>query len=232
MLELRDVVHDRGGTRALDGVTLSIPAGAFVVLAGANGSGKTTLVRHLNGLLTPDDGEVLVDGEPVSDDLVRARTRVGMVFQHARDMFVASTVGEDAAFGPRNLGLPNDEVEARVADALDAVNLDAEADSRLDELSGGEQRRAAIAGALAMNPEYLVLDEPFTGLDLAARESVLSHLRALNAAGTAVVVVTHDLRDLDGLADRVVVLRDGTVALDGAPDEVRGDLRELGVREP
>jgi biotin transport system ATP-binding protein len=214
---------------AVDGVSLTVDDGEFLVLAGANGSGKTTLVRGFNGLVTPDSGTVRVNGRPVDDDLVAARTSVGMVFQDPRDGFVAATVGADVAFGPENLGLDRGEIDRRVADALDAVRMDGRREDRIDELSGGERERVAIAGALAMDPDHLVLDEPFTGLDLRARESVLDRLAALNASGVSVVVVTHDLRDLSALADRTVVLADGSVALDGS-DPSAADLRDLGVR--
>jgi biotin transport system ATP-binding protein len=232
MLSVRGLTHRYGDSVALDGVSLDIADGECVLLAGANGSGKTTLVRHLNGLLQPDDGDVLVDGTPVHEDLVAARTSVGMVFQDPRDGFVGATVGADVAFGPENLGLPRAGVEARVADALDAVGMTGRADERIDELSGGEQARVAIAGALAMRPAHLVLDEPFTGLDWPARQSVLDRLRALHEEGTSLVVVTHDLRDAWDVADRVVALEDGTIAADGPPEDVRDALPGLGVRTP
>lgn len=230
MIRTEGLVHRYGETTALDGVSLTIEDGEFLVLAGANGSGKTTLVRHFNGLLEPDDGEVYVDGRPVSEDLVVARTTVGMVFQNPRDCFVAATVGEDVAFGPENLGLPRSEIDERVASALTAVGMDGREDERLDRLSGGEQARVAIAGALAMEPSHLVLDEPFAGLDWPARRSVLEHLDELSAGGTSVVVVTHDLRDLLERAGRVVALADGRVALDEEPDAARDRLAALDVR--
>ena len=232
MIEVRDLVHRYGDDRALDGVSLTVDDGEFVVLAGANGSGKTTLVRHFNGLLTPDEGEVLVDGVPVEDDLVAARTRVGTVFQNPRDSFVAATVGADVAFGPENLGLDRDEIDRRVTAALAAVDMEGREDDRIDELSGGEQERVAVAGALAMEPDHLVLDEPFTGLDEPARTSLLERLGALHGEGTSVVVVTHDLRDVRSLADRVVALAGGRVVVDAAPDGASAELSEHGVRVP
>jgi biotin transport system ATP-binding protein len=216
---------------AVDGVSLTVADGEFLVIAGPNGSGKTTLVRGFNGLLTPDEGSVRVDGRPVADDLVAARSRVGMVFQDPRDGFVAATVGADVAFGPENLGLDREEIDRRVADALAAVRMDGREADRIDELSGGERERVAVAGALAMDPAHLVLDEPFTGLDWAARRSVLDRLAALDADGVSVVVVTHDLRDLAALADRTVVLSAGRVALD-AVDPSPAALEALGVRPP
>ncbi|MFC4551665.1 MULTISPECIES: energy-coupling factor ABC transporter ATP-binding protein [Halorussus] len=231
-METRELVHRYGDSVALDGVSLAIPDGEFVVVAGPNGSGKTTLVRHFNGLFEPDAGEVLVDGTPVAEDLVAARTSVGMVFQQPRDGFVAATIGADVAFGPENLGLAHEEIERRVDAALDAVNMAGRGDERIDALSGGEQERIAIAGALAMEPNHLVLDEPFTGLDGPARESVVARLRALREAGTGVVVVTHDLRDVWDLADRVIALDRGRIAVDAPPAEARERLPGLGVRVP
>jgi len=232
MIEARDLVHRYGDVRAVDGASLTVDDGEFVVLAGANGSGKTTLVRHFNGLLTPDDGSVLVDGTPVTEDLVAARTRVGMVFQTPRDCFVAATVGADVAFGPENLGLDRAEIDRRVDAALAAVDMAGRRDDRIESLSGGEQERVAIAGALAMEPAHLVLDEPFTGLDEPARRSVLDRLAALHDDGTSVVVVTHDLRDVGALADRIVALADGQVAADAPPDEAAAALEGVDVRVP
>jgi len=227
-----DLVRRYGDVAAVDGVSLSIPDGEFVVLAGANGSGKTTLVRHFNGLSEPDAGRVEVNGRRVSDDLVAARTAVGMVFQEPRDQLVAATVGADVAFGPENLGLGRGEIDRRVDAALAAVNLRRRGDERVDELSGGERERVAIAGALAMDPDHLVLDEPFTGLDAPARASVLGRLRELSDSGTGVVVVTHDLRDVLDPADRVVAMADGRVVVDAPPDDAVGSLPAHGVRVP
>ncbi|WP_459192517.1 energy-coupling factor ABC transporter ATP-binding protein [Halosimplex sp. J119] len=232
MIETESLVHRYGEAVAVDGVSLTIDDGEAVAVVGANGSGKTTLVRHFNALLEPDEGTVTVDGRDVIEDPVYARTRVGMVFQHARDQFVAGTVGADVAFGPENLGLDRAEIDRRVADALAAVDMAGRGDERIDRLSGGEQARVAIAGVLAMEPDHLVLDEPLVGLDAGAREAVLAHLDSLAADGTGLVVVTHDLRDLVDLVDRVVGLADGRIALD-APTEMALDrLDGLGVRDP
>ncbi|WP_435362731.1 energy-coupling factor ABC transporter ATP-binding protein [Haloarchaeobius sp. DYHT-AS-18] len=232
MIRVADLVHRFGDHDALDGVSLTIPDGEFLLLVGPNGSGKTTLVRHFNGLLAPDSGTVTVDGESVVENPVAARTSVGMVFQHPRDQLVASTVGADVAFGPENLGVPREEVDRRVSASLDAVGLAGREDERVDELSGGEQSRVAIAGALAMEPSHLVLDEPFAGLDQRARRSVLARLDDLHADGTSIVVVTHDLRDLLDRADRVVALSDGHVVVDGSPHAVRDDLAGVAVDVP
>ena len=232
MIEIRDLVARYGDVTALSGVDLTIRDGEFLVLTGPNGSGKSTLVRHCNALAEPDAGAVLVDGTVATEDPVAARTTVGMVFQNPRDQFVAPRVGPDVAFGPENLGLPRDEIEERVATALAAVGMDDRRDERIDALSGGEQARVAIAGALAMEPEHLILDEPMTGLDASGRRAVWRHLDELRADGTGIVVVTHDLRDVWNRADRIVALADGEIVTAGSPASVRDALAHVDVRAP
>ncbi|WP_340100166.1 ABC transporter ATP-binding protein [Salinibaculum salinum] len=232
MIEVRNLVHRYDGDLAVDGVSLTIEDGEWVLLAGANGSGKTSLVRHFNALLEPNEGEVLVDDESATANPVAARTAVGMVFQTPRDQFVAATVGADVAFGPENLGLDREEIDRRVTESLAAVNMAGRADDRLDSLSGGEQARVAIAGALAMEPSHLVLDEPFAGLDWPSRQAVLEHLDDLHADGTGIILVTHDVRDVLARADRVVGLRDGSVAVDADSESAREQLADIGVRVP
>lgn len=240
MIETHNLVYRYGESSndgseprpVIDSVSLTIEDGSFVVLAGPNGSGKTTLVRQFNGLLDPDAGRVLVNGQPVSEDLVTARTAVAMTFQDPRDGFVAATVGADVAFGPENLGLDRETIDRRVEEALAAVRMDGYEAERIDRLSGGEQARVAIAGALAMEPDHLVLDEPFAGLDEPARESVLNRLEELHTNGMGIVVVTHDLRGVLTPADRLLVIRRGEVALDAPPDTAVERLSELGVRAP
>ena len=229
MITVRDLRAERGDTTVLEGLSLRIGDGEFLVVAGANGSGKTTLVRQFNGLLEPASGTVRVDGVDVSENPVAARTSVGMVFQNPRDCFVAATVGADVAFGPENLGLDREEIDRRVGAALEAVGMADRRGARIDRLSGGQQARVAVAGALAMEPDHLVLDEPFTGLDHPARRSIRRRLGTLSAEETSVIVVTHDLREVGDLADRIVVLSGGTVALEThSPSDER--LAEFGVR--
>lgn len=229
MIQVTDLTHRFGDAVALDSVSLTIPDGEFCLLVGANGSGKTTLVRHFNALLDPDAGSVTVDGTDVTTDPLAARTAIGMVFQQPRDQLVAATVGADVAFGPENLGLDRGEIDRRVESALAAVDLDGRESDAIETLSGGEQARVAIAGALAMEPTHLVLDEPFAGLDLRARRSLLDRLDALHSEGTSIVVVTHDLRDLRSRADRIIVLDDGTVAVDEPPAGIGDQLEPYGV---
>lgn len=243
MIEIKDLTfrYDRqprsndagsGSRPVIDSVSLTIDDGSFVVLAGPNGSGKTTLVRHFNGLLEPDAGSVAVNGRRVSEDVVAARTAVAMTFQDPRDGFVAATVGADVAFGPENLGLKRERIDQRVQQALTAVRMDGTEERRIDQLSGGERARVAIAGALAMRPDHLVLDEPFVGLDEPARQSVLDRLKALSTDGMSIIVVTHDLRALLDLADRLLVASGGRIVLDGPPEAMMDRLADREVRVP
>ncbi|MDZ7731045.1 MAG: ABC transporter ATP-binding protein [Natrialbaceae archaeon] len=232
MIEFRSVTFAYESDAVIERLSFTIPDGSVVLLAGANGSGKTTILRHCNGLLSPDEGEVLVDGVSVEDDLVGARTAVGMVFQNPRDQFVAATVEDDVSFGPENLGLSHETIEERVSESIEAVGLEEKRTARIDTLSGGEQARLAIAGALAMRPSHLVLDEPFAGVDERARQAIQRHLESLIADGTGVIIASHDLRDLLGMADRIIGLERGHIAFDQMPEGIQQDLEAIGVRPP
>jgi biotin transport system ATP-binding protein len=232
-IEIRSLSHRfADGTVGLEGIDLSVHRGEFVLVAGENGSGKTTLLKHLNGLLLPTSGEVLVDGKSVSADPVRARLMVGMVFQDADAQIVGQTVAEDAAFGPENLGLDRGTIEQRVREALDAVGLTHAADQPPHLLSGGEKRRLAIAGVLAMAPEMIVFDEPFSNLDYTGVRQVLAQMVALHDRGHTLMVTTHDLEKVVAHADRLVVLHRGAAALAGPPAALFPELERLGVRPP
>ena len=220
------------GKLGLDRVSLRIFKGSFVVIAGANGSGKTTLLRHLNGLLLPATGDVWVDGLKVSDHPAGARLKVGMVFQDADSQIVGQTVRDDVAFGPRNLGLSPDEIRRRVDEAIDEVGLAALADSPPFLLSGGEKRRLAIAGVLAMKPTVVVFDEPFSNLDYPGVRQVLSCMATVHEGGRTIVVTTHDLEKVLFLADRLVLIDGGRIVRDGTPDLVVKAAETFGVREP
>jgi biotin transport system ATP-binding protein len=233
MMELRRLRHVfRDGKAALDGVDLSIQAGTFVVLAGRNGSGKTVLMRHLNGLARPTSGEVLLEGCPVLDDLQGARRRIGLVFQDADAQIVGQTVARDAAFGPENLRLPGTVIRERVKAALEATGLVGFDERRPHTLSGGEKRRLAVAGVLAMNPDILVLDEPFTGLDWPGCADLLEVLDRFHASGKTVLVITHDLDKVLAHADRLIMMDEGRIRADGPPSEVVDHVDRWGVRRP
>jgi biotin transport system ATP-binding protein len=220
------------GTTGLDGVSLDIDAGAFVVIAGANGSGKTTLLRHLNGLLRPTSGSVSVAGLSVPDHLLRVRSQVGLVFQDADSQIVGETVYADVAFGPENLKLSRSEVERRVEDALSLAGLRHLAGKRPHLLSGGEKRRLAIAGVLAMEPRVVVCDEPFASLDFPGVRQVLALLVQLHRRGGTVVVTTHDLDKVLAHAERLIVLAAGRIVMDGPPHSVALGLERFDVRTP
>lgn len=219
-------------TKALDDVTLTIGDGEFVGLIGHTGSGKSTLVQHLNGLMKPDHGSVIVDGMDVSDkntDLREIRRRVGLVFQYPEHQLFEETVRKDVSFGPRNLGCSEQEIEERVVKACHQVGL---SDEKLDmspfDLSGGNKRRVAIAGVLAMRPRVLVLDEPTAGLDPRGRNELLELIRGLHEEdGNTIVMVSHSMDDISALAQRIIVMNEGRVAMDGAPREVFAHPQEL-----
>lgn len=217
---------------ALSDVTLTIREGEFLGIIGHTGSGKSTLVQHLNGLLQPETGSVSVDGLDMADKKQRllGRKLVGLVFQYPEYQLFEETVAKDVAFGPRNLGLDEDEIALRVCDALLTVGLKPElfAEKIPFELSGGEKRRAAIAGILAMRPKYLVLDEPMAGLDPSGRHEILDMLDGLREkTGCAVVMVSHSMDDMARVAQRIVVLNKGAVAYIGTPRELFGQSEAL-----
>ncbi len=220
------------GTLGLDDVSLSFDAGELTVIAGPNGSGKTTLLRHIIGLLFPESGSVTVAGRSVSKDPLAARQQVGMVFQDADSQIVGETVADDTAFGPENLALPRQQIDQRVKQALAAVDLAGLADRRPHHLSGGEKRRLAIAGVLAMAPQVLLMDEPFSNLDYPATCRVLDQILDLHSKGHTVIITTHDLEKVVAHAQRLVVMAGGRVVADGVPAEVIDGIERFGIRPP
>ncbi len=226
-----DFYYSDGGV-GLSQVSLSIKRGELVVVAGANGSGKTTLLKHFNGLLLPGSGRVLVDGHEPNRASETVRRLVGMVFQHADAQIVGETVYDDVAFGPENLRLEREMVARRVDAALAAVGLAHKCGQRPHLLSGGEKRRLTIAGVLAMAPEVVVFDEPFSSLDLEGVRQVLRQIVNLQEAGRTLVVTTHDLDKIMAHADRLVLLSSGQVVRDGRPCEVLPEVERFGVRQP
>ena len=231
--------NDPNSPWALRDVSLTVRRGEFLGLAGHTGSGKSTLVQHLNGLIRPQEGSVCALGLDLSSKKGAAavKAKVGVVFQYPERQLFAETVAQDVAFGPRNLGLPQDEVVRRVATSLARVGLDLAAigDKSPFELSGGQQRRVAFAGVLAMEPEVLVLDEPMAGLDPAARRDFLELIDRLHREGLTVVMVSHSMDDLANCCDRIVVMNEGAVFAEGTPAQVfahANELKDIGLGVP
>ena len=227
---------------ALTDVSLEINKGEFVAVIGHTGSGKSTLVQNLNGLLHPTGGTASLDGIDLSgktQEAKQARGRIGMVFQYPEHQLFAETVYEDIAFGPKNLGLNNEETDARVKEAMKFVGLDFETYAQRSpfSLSGGQMRRVAIAGVVAMNPDYLILDEPSAGLDPGSRRAVFAEIMALyKKRGIAIIMVTHSMEDAAKYAKRMLVINKGQIILDGRPGEIflkeKKRLLEVGMDVP
>ena len=209
---------------ALNGLTFSLARGEFACIVGGNGSGKSTLAKHIDALLLPDAGSVQVLGHDTTEDgiLRDIRTHCGMVFQNPDDQLVASIVEDEVAFGPANLGLPADELRTRVDEALQAVGLSACTTRETATLSGGQKQRLAIAGALAMRPELIILDEATSMLDPRGRADVMAICERLHDQGMTVIMITHTMEEA-AHADRVYVLDQGKLAAQGAPEEVLGN---------
>ncbi len=225
-----------GAAFALDGASIPVARGEFLCILGGNGSGKSTLAKHLNALLIPDEGKVVVDGMDTADDdnVYLVRKTCGMVFQNPDDQLVASLVEDDVAFGPENLGLEPNELRRRVTEALEDVGLSGFERHETHALSGGQKQRVAIAGVLAMDPQVLVLDEASAMLDPRGRAGLMRVVRELHERGLTIIMITHFMEEA-ALADRVVVMERGHVAMEGTPDEVlleTGRLEELNLEVP
>ena len=245
ILEVKNLCHIySAGTPfehiALGGVSFSVERGAFIGIIGHTGSGKSTLIQHLNGLLKPTSGSVLLDGQDIWSDkkLTRqCRFRVGLVFQYPEYQLFEETVYKDIAFGPKNMGLDEQEIDRRVREAAGFVGLTEE---QLQvspfDLSGGQKRRVAIAGVIAMEPEVLILDEPTAGLDPVGREAILQNIQDYRKAKNAtIMMVSHSMSDVARLTERLLVMNDSGLAMDGTPEEVfkRADeLLEMGLDIP
>jgi len=233
LIEVQGVSHRfADGTVALRGVTLAIAEGELVLLAGRNGSGKTVLMKHLNGLLKPTEGRILLEGRPIEEDLPDTRRKIGLVFQDPDAQLIGQTVAEEVAFGPENLRLPAEEVERRVEAALAAVGLSKLASHVPRRLSGGEKRRLAVAGVLVMEPRVIIFDEPFSGLDYPGVRQVLREILRLHGEGRTIVVITHEIEKMLGHATRLVIMDGGCIACDGRPADLLDRLEAHGIRRP
>ena len=237
ILEVRNLTHTySAGTpfehKALDNMNFSVERGEFIGIIGHTGSGKSTLMQHLNGLLKPTSGSVLLDGEDIHKDKKftrQARFRVGLVFQYPEYQLFEETVYKDIAFGPKNMGLKEEEIDRRVREAAKLVGL---TEKQLEvspfDLSGGQKRRVAIAGVIAMEPEVLILDEPTAGLDPASREGILENIETYRKTKNAtIMMVSHSMNDVARLTDRLLVLNGSKIAMDGPPAEVFTRAEEL-----
>lgn len=227
---------------ALKEISLAIKKGEFIALIGHTGSGKSTLVQHFNGLLHPTKGQVSLDGVDLAGktkEARAARNKIGMVFQYPEQQLFAETVYEDIAFGPKNMGLPYEEIKERVTDAMRFVGLDFEtfAGRSPFSLSGGQMRRVAMAGVVAMNPDYLILDEPSAGLDPGVREAIFEEIMALyKKRKIGIIMVTHSMEEAARFANRLLVVSDGRIILDGKPGEIflkeKKKLLDVGMDIP
>ncbi|HOA80178.1 MAG TPA: energy-coupling factor transporter ATPase [Defluviitaleaceae bacterium] len=217
---------------AINNINLHIKKGEFVGIIGHTGSGKSTLIQHFNGLLKATEGEIIILGKNLNDkdvSLKEIRQKVGLVFQYPEHQLFETTIFKDVAFGPENMGLPKEEVNKRVIKALDMVGLGEDMYEKSPfDLSGGQKRRVAIAGVLAMKPEVLILDEPTAGLDPRGRDEILGQIQKLHKSlGITVILVSHSMEDIAKLVDRIIVMYKSRIALDGAPDKVFKNVKEL-----
>ena len=217
--------------KALDDVSLTINKGEFIGIIGHTGSGKSTLIQHFNGLEKATSGTIYFDGQDIYDkdfNIKSLRSRVGLVFQYPEHQLFETTVLEDVKFGPKNLGLGKVEVDLRAFEAIKQVGLSEKCyDDSPFELSGGQKRRVAIAGVLAMKPEILILDEPTAGLDPRGRDEILDQIAKLHKEGLTVILVSHSMEDVAKYADRIIAMNSGKVAFDGTPKEVFRHYKEL-----
>ncbi|MFP4017492.1 MAG: energy-coupling factor transporter ATPase [Halanaerobiales bacterium] len=243
LIELKNISHiydQAQDTRALDEINMVIKNHEFIGLVGHTGSGKSTLVQLLNGLISPSEGDVLIDGINITEkkgNLKQIRQQIGLVFQYPEHQLFEETVFNDVAFGPRNLDLPEEEVAKRVRDALGLVGLDYEEfkDRSPFNLSGGQQRKVAIAGVLAMKPEILILDEPSAGLDPQGREQLIKLLEFLHQDGITIILISHRMEEIARLSSRVIVMSRGKIKFDNTPEIVFQnveELRDLGLDLP
>ena len=239
MLAVNDLTHIYSiGTpfehAAIEHVSFTVEPGEFIGLIGHTGSGKSTLIQHLNGLLKPTSGEILFHGKNIWESTVmirQTRFQIGLVFQYPEYQLFEETVYKDIAFGPKNMGLDQDEIHRRVLRASGFVGLpEALLKKSPFELSGGQKRRVAIAGVIAMEPEVLILDEPTAGLDPVGQKQILENIRAYQQAqNAAILMVTHSMEDVAVIADRLLVMNDGAVAMQGTPPEVFAHAEELAA---
>ncbi len=233
LLEIKHLTHSyTDGNGGIFDISFSVSRGDFIILAGRNGSGKTTLIRHLNGLLRPLEGEIRLHGNNISKDLTLTRKTVGMVFQDADTQIVGDTVFDEVAFGPENLNLDRKLINKKVFQILERLDLTRLKDRNPATLSGGEKRKLAIAGILAMDSEIIIFDEPFANLDYPATQSLLAIIFDLNKKGQTIIMATHNVETLLNSASRLLIMSQGRLVEDGSIEDLLGKLESHGVKEP
>ncbi len=220
------------GTDALLDISFAVKEGEFLVISGKNGSGKSVLMRHLIGLYKPDSGKILFRGVSLSKNILAVRQKIGIVFQNPENQIVSQTVKRDVAFGPENLHMDKEHIEQRVTDALDKVGLLNKYNHSTRTLSGGEKRRLAIAGILAMKPDIIILDEPFSNLDFPGVTQILRHIVHLHTTGHTVICITHELEKVLYHADRLIIMDNGKIVCNNTPVNLLDKIPEYGIYLP
>jgi len=233
LLEIKNLeCKFQDGTEALKDINFSVNKGDFIVIAGKNGSGKTVLLRHLNGLYTPTKGEIFFKGVSLKKQIRIVRQNVGLVFQNADSQIVSQTVWDDTAFGPVNLNLSKDEIKIKVTESLNSVGMLAFKDHNPHKLSGGEKRKIAIAGVLAMDTSIILLDEPFSNLDYPGIVDILNQIINLHKKGHTIICVTHEIEKILYHANRFIIMQDGYMVEDSTPAEVLKNIHKYDISPP
>lgn len=220
------------GTFGIKDISFQVHKGDFLLISGPNGSGKSVLMKHLNGLLSPTKGNIFLNGKPIDRDLTETRRKIGLVFQDADSQIIGQTVKRDTAFGPENLRLSRKEIDKRVMNSLRSVNLEERMDSRPHILSGGEKRRLAVAGVLAMDPEIIVFDEPFSNLDYQGVKQVLRQIERLHNEGHTIILITHDLGKVLAHGSSLIIMNKGKIVEQGPPADLIDSLEKWEIRRP
>jgi len=232
LLSVKNLTFTSDDKLLINDITFDVKKGEFIIISGENGSGKTLIARHLNGLIKPASGGVYLENKPIFENIIKTRQKVGLIFQESHRQFVGQTVYEEVAFGPMNMNLAMDDIRKIVDEVLKTVDLYNLKNKNPHELSGGQQRKVAIAGILAMKPEVIVMDEPFTGLDYQGVKTLIKQLNELQKKDHTIIIITHELEKILAHADRLMVISKGKLVLDGKPEEVCARLEEYHVRNP
>lgn len=233
LIQVKNLTHIYSDNKyGIKDISFSVKKGEFIILAGKNGSGKTTLLRHLNGLLSATSGEILISGSLIEKNIVEIRKKIGMVFQDADSQIVGETVFDEVCFGPENLKWKRKLINEKVKSTLELLGLTQLADRNPATLSGGEKRKLAIAGVLVMEPDVILFDEPFSNLDYHAASNLLSLITKLNKNKITIIIATHDIEKVIYRATRMIIMDDGHIKQDEAPEKLIKITEKYGIREP